>query len=137
MADAFGIDGHNSAATICADIAVIIKAYVKLILALDVNVSGDLGPLVGEIVATLVAILNVSLPVSSSPPFLDTHPSFQLGYHRRMRQVLPHHDRPPARRHPRRRPRRACQRMLPLLPRPPRLPHHRVRIPLISLVFIE
>ncbi|KAF8297371.1 hypothetical protein DL93DRAFT_2091504 [Clavulina sp. PMI_390] len=51
------LDGHKNPIAPCNSIAALINAAIKAILALDVNISGDLGPLIGQIVALICKIL--------------------------------------------------------------------------------
>lgn len=64
----FAVDGQNNAQGPVNQIISLVNTAVTAILALDVNVSGQLGPLIGQIVSVLTGILSVrSL---SSPSFI-------------------------------------------------------------------
>ncbi|KAF8297373.1 hypothetical protein DL93DRAFT_762799 [Clavulina sp. PMI_390] len=51
------LDGHTNPISHCNSIATLIKQATQSILVLDVNVSGELGSLIGEIVAIICTIL--------------------------------------------------------------------------------
>ena len=119
------IDGHNPPGKPCNDIVVRIQIAVDAILDLDVNVSGSLGPLIDEIVALLVKILNVrsfrSMPTPIPDDLFSRLGSHQLhnvaliGYYWRLRQIRPARSPPRARLTSRRRPRRSRRSVLPHL----------------------